>query len=394
MDQERPLKRKKKKVKGSTFLPAGSLASLANQMSLMGTKRNVQLPQPGSQVPLDSTSSVEQVREQLQQVPRNSPSPTQVVLQQVQQTSLHSTPSTAQAVQEQVQQMSQDSTAQEENEQSEEGGRTQMQSVHGRSERKLIVLNKYNQPVGPTPAVVAELGSFLGTLARNSTFCPVNVLDWRKLKTHKDMWSYTKEKYDIPDTASKWAFKEISKLGEVSPTQLLQETSRTNTENRKKLRYPHTVGKRSFAIIREAEMERIETQESEDGSQSVDAFASVMGPEHPGCVRLYGRGVTKTDLKEKMGNSGPSLNITDEMMQQKIEEIEARVQQRMQKKFDAQMDTMERDVTMKVVGQIQHLNPNLQLDPSLLRFSVCSHGEAAIQQINRPSAGSNNQVKE
>ncbi|XP_059288817.1 uncharacterized protein LOC132042231 [Lycium ferocissimum] len=138
-------------------------------------------------------------------------------------------------------------------------------------------------------------------------------------------------------------------------------------------------------------MERIETQESEDGSQSVDAFASVMGPEHPGCIRLCGRGVTKTVLKEKVGNSGPSLNITDERMQQKMKEIEARVQQRMQKTFDAQMDTMERDITMKVVGQIQHLNPNLRLDPSLLRFSVCSPGEAAIQQINHPSAGSNNQ---
>ncbi|XP_059290916.1 uncharacterized protein LOC132044454 isoform X2 [Lycium ferocissimum] len=272
------------------------------------SNRKKQLPRLRSQVqtqvqqvPIHSTSLVEQV----QQVPRHSTtSAAQTVLEQVQQESLHPTPSTTQAVQEQVQQTSQDSTPQEANEESEEQGpstkkkrgRTQMQNVHGRSERKLIVLNKHNQPVGPTQAIVAELGSFLGTLARNSTFCPVNVSNWRKLKTHKDMWKYTKK------------------------------MSNTNTENRKKLRYPHTVGKKSFAVIREAEMERIETQESEDGSQSVDAFAAVMGPDHPGHVRLYGRGVTKTVLKGKAGDSGPSLNGTDELMKQKMEEMEVRMQ--------------------------------------------------------------------
>ncbi|MCD7448542.1 hypothetical protein HAX54_043817, partial [Datura stramonium] len=72
-------------------------------------------------------------------------------------------------------------------------GGTQMQNVHGRSEHKLIVLNELNQPIGSTESIVKKLGSFLGTLARNGTFCPVNVLDWRKLKIHDDMWSYIRE---------------------------------------------------------------------------------------------------------------------------------------------------------------------------------------------------------
>ncbi|XP_070030720.1 uncharacterized protein LOC107801661 [Nicotiana tabacum] len=42
-------------------------------------------------------------------------------------------------------------------------------------------------------------------------------------------------------------------------------------------------------ISKIAKMERIQSsQESEDGSHSDDAFASVMGPEHPGRMRLYG----------------------------------------------------------------------------------------------------------
>ncbi|XP_060216583.1 uncharacterized protein LOC132644053 [Lycium barbarum] len=191
--------------------------------------------------------------------------------------------------------------------------------------------------------------------------------------------------------------------------------SNTNTENRKKLRYPHTVGKKSFAVIREekqkegpdavtnkaifvatgkrkpgqvykdsyedtirktAEMERIETQESEDGSQSVDAFAAVMGPDHPGHVRLYGRGVTKTVLKGKSGDSGPSLNGTDELMKQKMEEMEARMQ-KMQEKFEAQTEVMEQGITMNVIAQLQRLNLDLVLDPSMLRFNFRSRGEAA-----------------
>ncbi|XP_060210623.1 uncharacterized protein LOC132637571 [Lycium barbarum] len=307
-----------------------------------------------------------------------------------------------------------------------------MQNVHGRSERKLIVLNKHNQPVGPTQAIVAELGSFLGTLARNSTFCPVNVSNWRKLKTHKDMWKYTKEKYNITDTAQAWALKAIqsawrkyknwlkkkhyipyandqlrmeNRPGYVPQSHFMdllvywnseksQKMSNTNRENRKKLRYPHTVGKKSFAVIREekkkegpnavtnkaifvttrkrkpgrAEMERVETQESEDG---VDAFAAVMGPDHLSHVRLYGCGVTKTVLKGKAGDSGHSLNGNDELMKQTMEEMEARMQ-KMQEKFDAQTEVMEQGITMNVIAQLQRLNPDLVLDPSMLKFNFRS----------------------
>lgn len=67
-----------------------------------------------------------------------------------------------------------------------------MQIVHERSERKLIMLNELSHPIGPTKAVVNELGSFLDTLARNWTFCPLNVFNWTMLKTHDDMWNYIK----------------------------------------------------------------------------------------------------------------------------------------------------------------------------------------------------------
>ncbi|XP_060175222.1 uncharacterized protein LOC132605956 isoform X2 [Lycium barbarum] len=83
-------------------------------------------------------------------------------------------------------------------------GKTKMVSVHGRHERKLIVLNKLGQPISPTKDDMTELSSFLGTLARNATLCPLDVEDWKKMDTKKDLWDYTKEKYDIPKIAKKW----------------------------------------------------------------------------------------------------------------------------------------------------------------------------------------------
>ena len=70
--------------------------------------------------------------------------------------------------------------------------RTQMHDVHARKERKLIILNSQSQPVDPTDDVVIELSSFLGTLARNATLFPFDILDWRSMYTKKDLWDYTK----------------------------------------------------------------------------------------------------------------------------------------------------------------------------------------------------------
>ncbi|KAM3247384.1 hypothetical protein P3L10_009151 [Capsicum annuum] len=57
------------------------------------------------------------------------------------------------------------------------------------------------------------------------------------------------------------------------------------------------------------EMERVETQESKDGTQSTDTFTTVMGSDHPSRVRLLGRGVTKTLLKQKASDYASSSNL-------------------------------------------------------------------------------------
>nr|XP_018630042.1 uncharacterized protein LOC108947038 isoform X2 [Nicotiana tomentosiformis]XP_018630043.1 uncharacterized protein LOC108947038 isoform X2 [Nicotiana tomentosiformis] len=231
---------KNKKI--SNRIPAGSLASLRNQrVSSLTTKRTFQATRsneneerqsegglPSSlrnqKVSSLSTKTVlkairsnangewqskggSQLQEQVQQVPQNSTSlATQGVHEQVQQENMDSITPASQRVHER----SDDSTNHETIEQFEEQGPsspkrkrgcTQMPNVHSRKERKIIILNEYNQPVGPTKEVVKELGSFLGTLAMSGTFCPLNVFNWRKLDTKDDVWKYIKETYDIPDEA-------------------------------------------------------------------------------------------------------------------------------------------------------------------------------------------------
>ncbi|OIS99567.1 hypothetical protein A4A49_11329 [Nicotiana attenuata] len=320
-----------KDKKAKNCIAAGSLAYLLNQkVSSLKTKRIVQSTRTNDKHHLNLIEKQlpqlgVQVQEQLLQLPQPSASPAQTVNEQVQQNSLNSTSLASQAVRASAEKRKR--------------GKTLMPSVHGRKERKLIVLNENNQPIGPTPDVVAELGSFLGTLARNAAFCPLNVFNWRKLETKEDMWKYIK-----------------------------------------------------------AEMEKIQsTQESEDGSQSVDPFASVMGPEHPGRLRLYGRGVTKTSLKRKVGDFGTSSS-TDEAMEQKLEEMEERMEQRLQEKFNAQKDAIQLQVAVNIISQLKHLNPDLRVDPNMLAFNARSPGEASsaqqvvVQLINRLSTGSNNQV--
>ncbi|KAF3626217.1 putative uroporphyrinogen decarboxylase, chloroplastic-like [Capsicum annuum] len=148
---------------------------------------------------------------------------------------------------------------------------------------------------------------------------------------------------------------------------------------------------KAFPLVK-VEMERVETQESKDGTQPTDIFTIVMGPDHPGRVRLYGCRVTKSLLKQKTINSRSSSNITDELVKKILDELEERMEQRIQKKFNAQRDVFERDITMKIIAQLQHLNTILTLDPNMIGFNVHSFREAVSNQpINRPSIGSNNQ---
>ena len=104
-------------------------------------------------------------------------------------------------------------------------------------------------------------------------------------------------------------------------------------------------------------MEEIEKQISING-EYVDAFSSVMGPEHPGRLRLYGAGVTKTTLKKKVGNWESTLSATTDGMQQMQERM-----QKMEKQVEEQKKIVRQEVIADVIAQLKHAR---LIDPNIL----------------------------
>ena len=91
-------------------------------------------------------------------------------------------------------------------------------------------------------------------------------------------------------------------------------------------------------------MEESEKQISING-EYVDAFSSVMGPKHPGRLRLYGAGVTKTTLKKKVGNWESTLSATTDGMHEMQERM-----QKMEKQMEEQKKIVRQEVIVDVIA--------------------------------------------
>ncbi|KAF7827101.1 hypothetical protein G2W53_018265 [Senna tora] len=139
-------------------------------------------------------------------------------------------------------------------------GQTSCKNIHARSieEREEVILNDDGQPIGPREKTVKDLSLFLGTMTRNSTFCPLTYTNWKAmpsdLKDH--MWKYIN-------------------------SQLKDHLTQNPEQN-------HT-----------------------------EAFKEVFGKEKAGRVRCYGRNVTPTALKQKEKQN----QIMDSMKQEHAKEV-------------------------------------------------------------------------
>lgn len=71
-------------------------------------------------------------------------------------------------------------------------GKTMCYRIHGRSleERQEIIFNSEAQPVGPNEKAVSDLSQFLGTVARNSDWCPLIYTNWKAVPNKDDIWKY------------------------------------------------------------------------------------------------------------------------------------------------------------------------------------------------------------
>ncbi|KAL2905662.1 Homeobox protein Nkx-6.1 [Bienertia sinuspersici] len=169
-------------------------------------------------------------------------------------------------------------------------GPTKLLNVHARTseERKLVVLNSFGQPVGPTRETVKEFRGFLGTIARNSKLAPLNYCDWPSVPSQDTIWKYILERYIVAEEGRKcileivgarwrgykcwvkkhqfYAYETYEKRWEKRPQtipdaqfkdlldywdfELVKELSDKNKSNRLKADDMHTLGPNSYALLR------------------------------------------------------------------------------------------------------------------------------------------------
>ncbi|KAH0661722.1 hypothetical protein KY284_026653 [Solanum tuberosum] len=140
-------------------------------------------------------------------------------------------------------------------------------------------------------------------------------------------------------------------------------------------------------------MENIEMQQNEDGNETIDAFPSVMGSEHPGRLRLYGRGVTKTTLKGKVGNFEASSNATNDLVK-KMEDRMLRMEEKIEEQkeqFDQQKTTMRQEIVKDVITKLQRSSLPIDVNVLATLLDVSSTRETNIRPIHHSSTSSNNQ---
>ncbi|KAL2921864.1 Fanconi anemia group M protein [Bienertia sinuspersici] len=194
-------------------------------------------------------------------------------------------------------------------------GPTKLLNVHARTseERKLVVLNSFGQPVGPTKEIIKEFRGFLGTIARNSKLAPLNYCDWpseryivaeegRKciLEIVGARWRgykcwvkkhhfYAYETYEKrwekrPQTILDAQFKDLVNYWDF---ELVKELSNKNKSNRLKADDMHTLGPNSYALLRHEleKMEALNAQQHEEGATYQDPYYDMI--KNPSTVVVY-----------------------------------------------------------------------------------------------------------
>ncbi|KAF7821387.1 putative transposase [Senna tora] len=193
-------------------------------------------------------------------------------------------------------------------------------------EREEVILNDDGQPIGPREKTMKDLSLFLGTMARNSTFCPLTYTNWKAmpsdLKDH--MWKYINAKFNVPDEVKKWVESTIQDAWRRYKCKIkkLHFKKFANMIERLKHR-PATIPESHFKkLCLYWSNENVKSQLKDHLTQNpeqnhTEAFKEVFGKEKAGRVRCYGRNVTPTASKQKEKQN----QIMDSMKQEHAKEV-------------------------------------------------------------------------
>ncbi|KAK6131597.1 hypothetical protein DH2020_034611 [Rehmannia glutinosa] len=277
-----------------------------------------------------------------------------------------------------------------------------------------ISFNDLGQPNDEKNA--STLAHFLGSIARNGRFCPLHYKDWRLMPySYKDeMLKIVKAKFSIPtgnetyilkSINKKWrSWKSFVKASKFDPNVPMEQQlsskpdrvedeqykaliehwmsdkskaiSEKNRKTRTQLELLHRMGKKSYALVREAwkkkygnyptkadlfkecyyraddprisaviheaieQMEQLEEHEQGEHElessneadcihKSNDKFEKVMGKDKNGHVRMYGLGVSRSDIHGPL----PSRDASYRLAMEYKEKYDAAIEYK--KKYDA-----------------------------------------------------------
>ncbi|GAB2271024.1 hypothetical protein Dimus_005876 [Dionaea muscipula] len=184
------------------------------------------------------------------------------------------------------------------------------------------------------------------------------------------------------------------------PKDMIMDRAKINAANTAKQKDMHTCGPKSFARIREdlARMEEIASQqagehvEGGESSNPVDPFEAVMGKEHKGRLRLYGRGVTASTLgKVSARSSGASVYVPEELLKSIKEDVAGQLRSELRNELKTQVtqevkDHWATEYCQTMAHQLKQLHPQLDINAEALRrlaTATQSPGDASSAEHHR-----------
>ncbi|GAB2287947.1 hypothetical protein Dimus_022299, partial [Dionaea muscipula] len=298
-------------------------------------------------------------------------------------------------------------------------GWTMKQGMHvrGLEDRDSITVNPYFRPVGPDEKIITDFFEFLGTVARMSNLCPLNLEKWTDMdKFYKGakewIWELKKKHYklyknnkmrwkNLPTDVSAEHFKWLLKKWDDPKDNCQYDRAKVDALNKVKVTNVHTCGPKNFALIREklknanedkkeptsVEMfkatrkrviGRVYKAPIEDTQNKICIFAldhSFLGNEHR--VRLYGRGVTSSSIRktssgnESRGNSA-SVNVPDELLQKLTAHVTEQVTAVLAEKF-----------SLTMAYHLKQISPQYNVDPKALKRLLLIPGDTSSAQIHQ-----------
>ncbi|KAK1366093.1 hypothetical protein POM88_041654 [Heracleum sosnowskyi] len=236
-------------------------------------------------------------------------------------------------------------------------GKTKMNHVHNRGEKKRITLNYLKQPVADDGKLLSEFSNFLGTTVRQ--FVSLTCASWHQVPEKGLLLEYVQDKYIIPEDAVPWINKSMSdhfrsfkgriKRDHYKPystdderlahrpeevplsdwrillkywgDEKVQEIAKRNQESRNKITETHTTGATSFAQIahklRLEKLEKLKNLEKNpiDGDAESDADCEEL-------AKVYDADVYVATRKRKDGREYKLPPEVLKMVKDKVVDVE------------------------------------------------------------------------